>query len=129
MIFAKRSSQRSTATCYLTAQKDDTVKARWLLVTYRFIELMADSLLPLCAYLSTHKGQRRGIPFIDSMPVAVCHNRRIHSHRVFNQIAKRGKNSVGWFYGFKVHQVLNDCGELLALRITPGNTNDRTPVF
>ena len=62
------------------------------------------------------------------MPVAVCHNRRIHSHRVFNQTAKRGKDSVGWFYGFKVHLVVNDSGELLALRITLGNTDDRTPV-
>ncbi len=58
----------------------------------------------------------------------VCHNRRIHSHQVFKQIARRGKTSVGWFYGFKLHLVVNDCGELLAFQITPGNVDDRKPV-
>ena len=62
------------------------------------------------------------------MPIAVCHNRRIHSHRVFDETAERGKNSVGWFYGFKLHLVVNDCGELLAVGLTPGNVDDRTPV-
>src|SRR5207248_10947443 len=42
--------------------------------------------------------------------------------------ARRGKTSVDWFFGFKLHLVVNDCGELLALRLTPGNTDDRRPV-
>ncbi|MFP6724527.1 MAG: transposase [Candidatus Poribacteria bacterium] len=50
------------------------------------------------------------------------------SHRVFSQIAKRGKNSVGWFYGFKLHLIANDEGELLAVRLTSANVDDRTPV-
>lgn len=58
----------------------------------------------------------------------VCHNRRIHSHKVFKQVARRGKTSMGWFYGFKLHLVVNDRGELLAFRITPGNVDDRQPV-
>merc|ERR1712000_388616 len=91
-------------------------------------ELMADALLPLCAYLSTRKGTCSGISFVDSMPIAVCHNRRIHSHRVFDETAERGKNSVGWFYGFKLHLIVNDRGELLAVQLTPGNVDDRTPV-
>ena len=94
----------------------------------RFVELMADALLPLCAYLSTRKGRCTGISFIDSMPIAVCHNRRIPSHRVFASTAKRGKNSVGWFYGFKLHMVVNDCGEILAVQLTAGNVDDRAPV-
>jgi len=99
------------------------------LVSYnRFVELMADALLPLCAYLQTRKGKCSGISFIDSMPIAICHNRRIHSNRVFDKTAQRGKNSVGWFYGFKVHLVVNDCGELLAVQLTAGNVDDRTPV-
>jgi len=40
----------------------------------------------------------------------------------------RGKTSVDWFYGFKLHLVTNDCGELLSIRFTPGNTDDRRPV-
>jgi hypothetical protein len=72
--------------------------------------------------------QSRGIAFIDAMSLAVCHNRRIHSHRVFEGIAARGKTSTGWFYGFKVHLVVNDQGELLAFLLTPGNVDDRKPV-
>ncbi len=113
-------------------QKHVCVYLRWAfpqLVSYnRFVELMADALLPLCAYLQTRKGSCSGISFIDSMPIAVCHNRRIHNHRVFASTAKRGKNSVGWFYGFKLHLVVNDCGEILAVRMTTGNVDDRVPV-
>ncbi len=100
----------------------------------RFVELMGDALVPLCTYLSTRKGDCSGISFIDSMPIAVCHNgrsaanRRIHSHQVFDETAERGKNSVGWFYGFKLHLIVNDQGELLAVQLTPGNVDDRTPV-
>ena len=95
---------------------------RWAfpqVVSYnRFVELMSEALVPLCAYLRTRKGACSGISFIDSMPIAVCHNRRIHSHQVFDETAKRGKNSVGWFYGFKLHLIVNDCGELLAIQLT-----------
>lgn len=108
------------------------VYLRWAfpkVVSYnRFVELMADALLPLCAYLHTRKGSCSGISFIDSMPIAVCHNRRIHSHRVFDSTAERGKNSVGWFYGFKLHLIVNDEGEILAVQLTTGNVDDRTPV-
>lgn len=99
------------------------------LVSYnRFVELQGAALLPLCAYLKSRYGDCTGISFIDSTPLAVCHNRRIHSHRVFAEVAARGKSSVGWFYGFKLHLVVNDAGELLACCLTPGNTDDRKPV-
>jgi len=58
----------------------------------------------------------------------VCHNRRISRHKVFAGYATRGKTSMGWFFGFKLHLVVNDRGELLACRMTPGNTDDRAPV-
>jgi len=99
------------------------------LVSYnRFVELMSSALVPLCGYLQSRKGQCSGISFIDSTCLKVCHNRRIHSHKVFAQCAKRGKTSVDWFFGFKLHLVINDCGELLSVRLTPGNTDDRQPV-
>ena len=94
----------------------------------RFVELIPMTLLPLCAYLPTRKGQPTGIQFIDSLPIRVCHNRRIPSHKVFAGLAQRGKGSMGWFYGFKLHLVINDQGEVLGLTLTPGNTDDRRPV-
>jgi hypothetical protein len=99
------------------------------LVSYnRFVELMPSALVPLCGYLQSRKGECSGISFVDSTSLKVCHNRRIHSHQVFRGCAQRGKTSVDWFFGFKLHLVINDRGELLSLRLTPGNTDDRQPV-
>jgi hypothetical protein len=99
------------------------------LVSYqRFVELMPTILVPLVAYLHTQLGRCTGISFIDSTSLAVCRNPRIHQHRVFAGRAARGKTSVGWFYGFKLHLVVNDEGELLAFCLTPGNVDDRRPV-
>jgi len=99
------------------------------LVSYqRFVELKASTLIPLAAFLQSRFGNCSGISFVDATSIAVCHNRRILSNKVFRGVAKRGKTSVGWFYGFKVHLVINDCGELLGAIITPGNTDDRKPV-
>ncbi len=94
----------------------------------RFIELMSAALGPLCAYLQSCYGQCSGISFVDSTALAVCHNRRIGSHRVFRALAQRGKTSLGWFYGCTLHVVINHQGELLACQVTPGNTDDRRPV-
>ena len=65
---------------------------------------------------------------MDATKLQVCHNRRIKSHRVFENYAARGKTSVDWFFGFKLHLVVNDLGELLNVYITPGNVDDRKPV-
>src|SRR3982750_3711851 len=94
----------------------------------RFVELIPMTLLPLCADLQTRQGQSTGLQFMDSLPIRVCHNRRIGSHRVFDGFAQRGKSSMGWFYGFKLHLVINDLGELLGFCLTPGNVDDRRPV-
>jgi len=99
------------------------------LVSYnRFVEWMPSTLIPLCAYLRHCFGTCTGISFIDSTSLKVCHNRRIHTHKVFKPLAARGKTSVDWFFGFKLHLVVNDQGELLNVVLTPGNTDDRAPV-
>ena len=99
------------------------------LVSYtRFMELMPSALLPLSFYLLSQRGQTTGIAFVDSTPIPVCHTKRIRSHRVFADYAERGKSSMGWFYGFKLHLLVNDQGELLAFQLTPGNVDDRKPV-
>lgn len=100
------------------------------LVSYeRFVILMPSVLGRLSAYLKSLYGRCHGISFIDSTALLVCDNHRIHNHKVFAGFAQRGKGSMGWFYGFKLHLVINDRGELLACQITPGNVDDRQPVL
>jgi len=92
----------------------------------RFVELMRHSLMPLALYTRGFRlGSGTGVAFIDSTPLKVCHNRRICSHRVFSGLAGRGKTSTGWFYGFKLHLVINDHGEILSFFLTAGNVDDR----
>jgi hypothetical protein len=99
------------------------------LVSYnRFVELQREALVPLWCYLQTRQGSCTGVAFVDATTLAVCHNLRIPQHKVFWDCAKRGQSSMGWFYGFKLHLVINDCGELLGCYLTPGNVDDRKPV-
>src|SRR5215472_15619811 len=99
------------------------------LVSYqRFVALIPSVLVPMLAYLQTRYGACTGISFIDSTSLCVCDPKRISQHRVFAVDARRGKTSMGWFFGFKLHLAVNDQGELLAYCLTPGNVDDRTPV-
>jgi hypothetical protein len=68
-----------------------------LLSYSRFVYLTPGGLIPLCVYLMGRRGQQTGISFIDATSLVVCHPRRIHSHKVFKQVAQRGKTSTGWF--------------------------------
>ena len=99
------------------------------LVSYsRFVRLMARAVVPLIFYLRSCYGQCTGISFVDSTPIHVCHNRRIKRHKVFAGLAARGKTTMGWFYGFKLHLAVNEYGQILAFQLTPGNVDDRKPV-
>ena len=99
-----------------------------LLSYNRFVEQIPRALAGLAGFLQTRFSACSGISFIDSTPLRVCHNLRIHSHKVMAAVAGRGKTSTGWFYGFKPHLVINDQGELLNVCFTPGNVDDRKPV-
>ena len=92
----------------------------------RFVSLMPRLFAPLMVLLHSMNGEETGLYFADSSKLAVCHHRRIHRHRVFNGLAARGKTSMGWFFGLKLHFVINHKGQIMALRITPGNTADST---
>ena len=101
------------------------------LVSYnRFIELLPDVLMPLTCFMQSRckVGNGIGIAFIDSTPLRVCDNLRIPRHKTFKGEAERGKSSTGWFYGFKLHLLVDDCGDVLSFHITRGNVDDRTPV-
>lgn len=99
-----------------------------LLSYNRFIQLLPRLLVPLLTYLNTQKGRVTGISFIDSTSLKVCNNKRINRHKVFSGLAARGKTTMGWFYGFKLHLIVNEHGELLRWTLTKGNIDDRKPV-
>ena len=94
----------------------------------RFIELMPRILLQMLMFLYTQTGNLTGVSFIDSTPLRVCKIKRSKRNKVFKGLATYGKSTVGWFYGFKLHIVINDVGELLAFKVTTANVDDRAPV-
>ena len=97
------------------------------LVSYaRFVRLIPRALHPMLLFLkNTRMGKTSGISYIDSTSLRVCHNKRIFNHKVFKGVAQRGKTTMGWFFGFKLHLVINDKGELLSFYLTSGNLSDR----
>ncbi|WP_293113841.1 IS982 family transposase [Moorena sp. SIO4G3] len=79
----------------------------------------------LSCFLKTRMGENTRIAFVYSTPIEVCHPCRARSHKVFGDLPQWGKNSIGWYYGFKLHLIINDRGELLAFKLTAANTDDR----
>jgi hypothetical protein len=99
-----------------------------LLSYNRFVELERKVMLPLALFLQlVCLGECTGITFIDSTKVAVCKDKRIKRNKVFKDIATVGKSTMGWFFGFKLHLVFNDKGELINFCITPANVDYRNP--
>ena len=95
----------------------------------RLVELERDVAIPLTLFIKkVLLGKCTGISFVDSTPLRVWKNQRIHIHKVFKGIAQRGKCSMGWFFGFKLHLICNEKGELLNFMITPGDVDDRKPL-
>lgn len=92
----------------------------------RFVELQPRSAMLFMLFVKMRcLGESQGLNFIDSTHIKVCHPRRIHQHKTFKDIAERGQCSIGWFYGFKLHLIINDKGEILAFYLTKGNVDDR----
>ena len=96
------------------------------LVSYnRFVQLKPRLFLYLFIFMLAYRlGKQTGTYYIDSARIVVCHNLRIHSRKVFEGLAKRGKSSTGWFFGLKLHLVINSFGEVVSFLITPGIVSD-----
>lgn len=95
------------------------------LPTYqRFVELMKRAVLPLTLFICIRSGKRNNIYYIESSCLPVCHIKRSKRHKTFEEIAEYGKTSIGWFFGLKLHLVVNDKGEIMAFKMTSGNQHD-----
>lgn len=92
----------------------------------RFVAIEHKVFIPMMMFLNlVCFGQCTGISFVDSTKISVCHNKRIFNHKVFKDLAQRGKSTMGWFYGFKLHFACNEKGEILTFFFSPANTDDR----
>lgn len=93
---------------------------------HRFTTLQKKAFIPMLSFLLhiCKQSQRTGLYYIDSTFMEVCKNQRIYRHKTFKKVARRGKTSVGWFFGFKLHLVINQMGEILNLNVTKGNISD-----
>jgi Transposase DDE domain len=92
----------------------------------RFIELSHRCAIAFMLFLHhCCRGECTGISFIDSTVLRVCHNKRIKRNKVFKDTATVGKSSMGWFFGFKLHLIINDKGEILSFYLSRGNVDDR----
>jgi hypothetical protein len=99
--------------------------AKYLSLSYtRFLAVMPRVIVPMCAYFTSLKGKPTGIEFIDPTCIKVCLNIRIPRHKTFSGIAQRGKGTMGWLYGFKLHMIVNYQGEIVAAKVTTGNVHD-----
>lgn len=127
IIYFHHSGKRNFKDYYLTYIKGFLWRAFPLAPSYnRFVELIKYSLITMYIFMSYCRlGAVTGISFIDSTALKVCHNLRIRSNKVFKGFAARGKTSTGWFYGFKLHLIINEHGQIIAFDITQGNVDDR----
>ena len=129
MILFHRSDYRTFKYFYLLvicgSLKDDFPGS----VSYqRFVQLMEYALMPLVIFLSGLKGRETGLYYVDSTSIEVCHIKREKGHKVFKGLATKGKNSMGWFFGFKLHLVINNLGEIMSCSLSKANVDDRKPV-
>jgi hypothetical protein len=126
-VFFHLSKYRTFKDYYLQYVQKQLKSAFPGLVSYqRFVELMPRAMVPLIAFMQQRRlGKVSGISFIDATTIEVCHIKREKQHKVFKGLATKGKTSMGWFYGFKLHMVINERGEILSFFLTPGHVNDK----
>jgi Transposase DDE domain len=94
----------------------------------QFVTLPQRAFVPLLFFLLSRLGKQTGIYYIDSTSLPVCDNHRIHRHKTFAGLAARGKTSMGWCFGFKLHLVFNHLNQIVACKLTPGQVHDTQPV-
>ncbi len=92
----------------------------------RFVEVMPRCFVAMTMFLRLACfGECTGISFVDSTCIPVIHNKRRFSMKVFKDIAAKGKSTMGWYVGFKLHLLCNEKGELINFVLTRANVDDR----
>lgn len=92
----------------------------------RFVELMPRVFFHLMLLMKLQAfGKCSGISFVDSTMIPVCHNLRRYANKVFKDVAKDGKGTMGWCHGFKLHLLCNDSGDIMTFCLTGANVDDR----
>lgn len=126
IILFHQSGYRNFKMFYFNYVNKYLVKEFPKLVSYnRFVELIKSVIVPLCFFSQLFSREATGIYFIDSMLIKACHIKREKQNKVFKGIAQKAKSSIGWFFGFKLHLIINDRGEIMAFKLTAGNVDDR----
>ena len=94
----------------------------------RFVALMPRVLYLLVILLCCLFRRGSKAAYIDSTSLNVCHPKRIKRNKVFKGLAEIGKSTKGWFFGFKLHIIIDDKGNLVSAKLTKGNVDDRAVV-
>jgi Transposase DDE domain len=100
-----------------------------LLSYTRFVEQKKRVAMPLFFFMMSLSKKETGIYFVDSTTIKVCNIKREKQHKVFEGLAKKSKSTMGWFFGFKLHILINSCGEIMAIKFTESTVDDRPPVI
>nr|WP_213157409.1 IS982 family transposase [Parachlamydia sp. AcF125] len=129
LLLFLRSNCRTFKHFYINHMKTNLKHLFPNLVGYlRFVQLTSKAFFPMFCFIKEHQGVCEGILFIDSTVLTVYHVKRASSHRTFKEQAKWGKTTIGWFFDFKLHLVINHHAEIVAFKLTSGNTDDRKPI-
>lgn len=130
ILLFHRSPSKNFKYFYMSYLQQYTAEFPQLPSYNRFVELQQRCLghfyallMILCAM-----AKHTGFSYVDSTCIPVCHNKRTSRHKVFKNLASLGKSSMGWFFGFKLHLIINEKGELLNVFLSPGNVDDRKPI-
>ena len=122
---ASLSDEKNDLEKTLKAEKTSTEKAKKIQEALKaHNDLIKTKLQQLENFVKKVSFQELEKKYIDSFSLKACHNKREKSHRTLKKISRKGKTSVGFFYGSKLHTIFSIDGKLNNFLITPGNVSD-----
>ena len=84
------------------------------------------SYFVMIAWLLTRLTRKKDAKYhiVDSSPLPVCNNQYRFQAKLFKGLARSGKNMNGWYWGFKLHLIINHDMEIESIKISDGSTSD-----